>query len=60
MADTSEPLKRKTEILLTRSSAFSDKLIPFQEHVSSVLLGAITLGSTTLQQDATNTRVTFL
>jgi hypothetical protein len=27
MVDTSEPLKRKADILLTRSSAFSDKLI---------------------------------
>jgi len=27
MVDTSEPLKRKTDILLTSSSAFSDKLI---------------------------------
>jgi hypothetical protein len=34
MVDTSEPLKTKTEILLTRSSAFSEKLIPLQEHVS--------------------------
>jgi hypothetical protein len=34
MVDTSEPLKTKTEILLTRNSAFSEKLIPLQEHLS--------------------------